>query len=387
MLNLVRALWQSQSRDQQLSFRFDKPLVLLQSDDWGRVGVRDEEGRNQLETRGIELGGHPYDLYALETAADVAAVRDLLKRHRDSTGRCACLVMNFVVANLDFPRMAAEDFESIYLLPLRDGWPGRWRRPGLSAAYRDGVEEGVFYPALHGLTHFCALAAKNALRGNSERRALLRKLWATETPYIYWRMPWIGYEYNNPEWPERGFLSAESQTELIVEAANEFEAFFGHRAESACAPGYRANRDTHQAWASVGVKVAQNGSGVQRAPHLDEFGLLHLHRSFDFEPSQVDLGLEKYVHHASECVERGSPIVISTHSLNFHSSLRDFRSGTLQALDDLLFALEAKFPDLLYVHDGNMHEIVTGGGFRHLDGITRVRAIPMDARSVARGGA
>jgi len=40
---------------------FSRPLVLLQSDDWGRVGVRDREGYEQLRASGIHLGGNGPD--------------------------------------------------------------------------------------------------------------------------------------------------------------------------------------------------------------------------------------------------------------------------------------------------------------------------------------
>ena len=53
---------------------FSRPLVLLQSDDWGRVGVRDREGYEQLRASGVPLGENPYDYYSLETAEDVIAV-------------------------------------------------------------------------------------------------------------------------------------------------------------------------------------------------------------------------------------------------------------------------------------------------------------------------
>jgi len=383
LLNLVRSLWKKDARDENPSFRFDRPMVVLQSDDWGRVGVRDAEGSRALLSSGISLGEHAYDSYTLETAEDLSALRHLLNRHRDSTGRCTSIVMNFVVANLDFSRMATEDFRRILLLPLREGLPGRWQRPGLVEAYRGGMVEGAFYPALHGLTHFCESAVENALRADRDRADLLRRLWSADTPYIYWRMPWVGYEYNNPEWPARGFLGAADQARLVAKAAAEFEAFFGFRAESACAPGYRANRDTHWAWASSGVKVAQNGSGVPRAPHLDDFGLLHLYRTFDFEPSQGEVSLDTYMKLAIECFGRGVPIVISTHSLNFHSSLRDFRGPTLKGLDELLSALERKFPDLLYLHDGDMYEIVMRGEYRAEGVMVPVRVIRLEPRRLA----
>src|SRR6201984_3942027 len=81
---------------------FSRPLVLIQSDDWVRVGVRDRQGYEELRACGIRLGKNPYDFYSLETAEDVIAISDLLKRDRDGTGRPACLGMNFILANPNF---------------------------------------------------------------------------------------------------------------------------------------------------------------------------------------------------------------------------------------------------------------------------------------------
>src|SRR5262249_35590122 len=139
--------------------------------------------------------------YTLETSDDVIALRDILRRHRDSTGRWPCLEMNFLLANLDFAKMAERNARDLPLLPLTRGLPGRWQRPGLFEAYRQGITDGVFYPALHGLTHFCQRAIDHALKGKDDRANLLETLWKAETPYIYWRMPWVGHEYCNPQKP------------------------------------------------------------------------------------------------------------------------------------------------------------------------------------------
>jgi hypothetical protein len=346
----------------QLSF--DCPLVLLQSDDWGRVGVRDKEGYELLRASGIRLGENPYDFYTLETAEDVMALRDVLKRHRDYTGRAACLVMNFLMSNLNFPKMIAGDYAQIELLPLTEGLLGSWKRPGLFEAYRQGITDEVFYPALHGLTHFCPVATEHVLAKPGERLDLLRTLWKAETPYIYWRMPWIGYEYSNPEKPQAGFLPAEKQEKLVRQAADIFETFFSRKPVSACAPGYRANRDTHLAWSKCGVRVVQNGSGSPLAPHMDDCEILNLHRTIDIEPTQRDLPIEKYVQLAEGCFARGVPAVVSVHAINFHSSLKDFRTTTLQTLDQFLAALGKKHPNLLYVHDADVYDIVTRGKLR-----------------------
>ncbi|MGH9510686.1 MAG: hypothetical protein ACRD2U_00975 [Terriglobales bacterium] len=373
MFNFRQRFWGRKNARVQ-GFRIERPLVLLQSDDWGRVGVRDQEGYELLRAAGIRLGEHPYDFYTLETADDVNALHHLLKRHRDSTGRSACLGMNFVMANLDFQKIFKDGFSKMHLLPLGDGLPGNWKRPGLFESYRSGIKDGCFFPGLHGLTHFCRIAVERALMRDDQPSRLMRTLWSAETPYIHWRMPWVGYEYHNPEKPQRGFLPSGLQIKFIQEAADLFAKFFAVRASSACAPGYRGNDHTRSAWHEQGIRVVQNGRGSPLPPHMDEFEMLNLHRTIDFEPSQKDLPVEKYVQLAEGCFARGIPAIISVHAINFHSSLKDFRSTSLTELDELLTALERKFPNLLYVHDADVYDIVNRGKFRSSGGIVSVSA-------------
>jgi hypothetical protein len=118
VIDLAKKIWNRTRRPDVPGFSFDRPLVLIQSDDWGRVGVRDKEGFEQLRADGVQLGQHPYDFYTLETAEDLDALQKVLAQHRDSTGRTACVLMNFVTANLNFPKMAENDFGQIELLPL-----------------------------------------------------------------------------------------------------------------------------------------------------------------------------------------------------------------------------------------------------------------------------
>jgi hypothetical protein len=372
MLKFARRAWNRVTqRKRGRAYSFGHPLVLLQSDDWGRVGVRDQEGYEQLRAQGMNLGEHSYDFYTLETANDVTALHEMLGRHRDSTGRAACIVMNFLSANLDFGRMALDGFKKIHVRPLKQGLPGRWERPGLFEAYREGTTDGVFYPALHGLTHFCSMAIESAL-ANEERAHALRTLWQAETPYIYWRMPWVGYEYNNPEPPDAGFLPLTTQVEVIGQAVEFFQEFFSSPPRSACAPGYRANDDTMRAWYEHGIRIGQNGVSVDRFPTMNESGLLSLYRTLDFEPSQSEISIENCLRLADQNFARGMPVIISIHSINFHSSLKDFRSGTLAQLDQFLSALERKYRELLYVHDEDVYSLVNQGAFTSLRGTTAV---------------
>ncbi|MGP0021547.1 MAG: hypothetical protein ACLPHP_23475 [Candidatus Sulfotelmatobacter sp.] len=363
-------------------FHFDRPLVLLQSDDWGRAGVRDQPGLAQLRSAGLELGERPSDFYTLETAEDLTSLAAVLKRHRDSSRRPPCVEMNFVLANLDFAKMSDGGFRQIHLQPLAEGLPLGWTRAGLLEAYREGIAEGVFYPALHGTTHFCRSAVERNLSAEGERAILLRTLWRAGTPYIHWRMPWIGYEYWDPEQPEdERFLSAEKQTELIGHSVGAFAKLFTTLPRSACAPGYRANDDTHRAWARHGVRVAQNGPGGLIPPHFDRYEVLHGCRTVEFEPA-IDpaFSVESCLQQAESCFARGIPAIVSVHSINFHSTVKDFRSRTLPLLDDFLTALESKHADLLYLHDEDLRELVNQGSYKTVEGSAKVNVIRKNFR-------
>jgi hypothetical protein len=390
-MNLVRKLWR-RGRDifPIAGFHFDRPLVLLQSDDWGRVGLRDQGGMEELRSAGIVLGERPYDFYTLETAEDVAALTAVLRQHRDSNRRHPCMEMNFVPANLDFAKMKAEDFRQIYLLSLAGGLPGNWNRPGLLESYREGISAGVLHPGLHGSTHFCRAAVERNLAGREDRAQLLHTIWNAETPYIHWRMPWIGYEYWDPEKSEdERFLPLETQQDLVGHTVGAFARLFSTLPRSACAPGYRANDDTHRAWAEHGIRIAQNGPGAFMPPHLDRDGMLQLYRTVELEPA-VDAGfsVEASLRQAESCFSRGIPAIVSVHSINFHSTVQDFRSATLRYLHEFLGALESRHTDLLYLDDENLFELVHTGSYAAPDGAVTVNVTRKNfsRAHVARGG-
>lgn len=227
------------------------------------------------------------------------------------------------------------------------------------------------------MTHFCAPAVERNLAAEGERAELLRTLWRAGTPYIHWRMPWIGYEYWDPEKPvDERFLDATMQRHIIGQTVGWFAKMFSTVPASACAPGYRANDDTVRAWAQHGIKVAQNGPGGFAPPHFDSDEVLHLSRNLEFEPAvEANFSLEACLRKAESWFERGLPAVISIHSINFHSTVHDFRTSTLRLLDEFLTRLERKHSGLLYVHDAELLDLVRHGACYTAQGDLRVKVV------------
>jgi len=86
------------------------------------------------------------------------------------------------------------------------------------------------------------------------------------------------------------------------------------------------------------------------------------------------------VRQAENCFARGLPAIVSVHSINFHSTVQNFRDITLQCLDQFFGALEAKHGDLLYLHDENLLELVNKGFYATQNGATQVNVTRKDFR-------
>src|SRR5947209_19810915 len=74
-------------------YYFDRPLLLFQSDDWGRIGIPDQAAVLTLRSAGLSLGDNPYDFYGLECAEDLSSLRAFLSCLMLMTGSTPCNAM------------------------------------------------------------------------------------------------------------------------------------------------------------------------------------------------------------------------------------------------------------------------------------------------------
>src|SRR5262249_12872830 len=100
-----------------------------------------------------------------------------------------------------------------------------------------------------------------------------------------------------------------------------------------------------------------------------------------------NFSLDTCLREAEACFERGIPAIVSVHSINFHSTVCDFRTSTLTLLDQFLFALQTKYPNLLYLHDEDIYELVNKGSHETSQGTVQVNVTrkKFTKASVARG--
>ena len=222
-------------------------VIVLQSDDWGFEGwFPDRETADALAdlADGVPPALRAYARSGLETAADVDTMRLRLARMRDADGLPLVLQANTILAGPTVAAAAAGD------APF--GWPvhragssnGRYGRPGLEAAVDRAIAAGVWWPELHGLTHFDLRAYARARAADDPVAARARAF--DVMAYEGWLR---GTELADGD-PERARRVAEA-------SVGTFRERFGRTPASVIAPDYRWGGEDEDAWWALGLQVVQ----------------------------------------------------------------------------------------------------------------------------------
>jgi len=323
---------------------------MIQSDDWGRVGIPSAETLERLKAAGADVGRAQWDHYGLESEGDLVSLKNTLAGIRDRDGVPACMTANFVMANADLPRMRDEGFEHFRWIGIDRGFPQPWKE-SLMPAYRNLIEAGVFEPALHGFTHFNVIALMQCLQDEAERGRRARLLVAHDVPYLASWTP----EYNFAL-VTRGrrevYLNAAAQNEWIASGVSLFTDAFREGPRAVCAPGYRADAVTNRLWKKHHVEAVQN---VGPGPLETNNALIEFQRNVTFEPvlEEGDV-VARALDQAQRAVARDAPIVICTHSINYVTRFVGGAERSRELLQQLLVSLLDAFPDLRFARAGDV---------------------------------
>jgi hypothetical protein len=327
-----------------------RPIAIIESDDWGRSGLPSLASLEQLKAAGVPIGVSPWDFYGIESEEDVIELGNTLLKHRDCDGRPACITANFIVANADIERMRRENFETFYAIPISSGGPQG--NATLLPAYQRNVKAGVFYPGLHGFTHFNAIALMNLLKEPSIRGNWMRQLAEHGVPYLASLTPECNFALVERRDGREFFLSRRDQARWVEAGIRTFEEVFEQRPTTTCAPGYRADAATFQVWRRNGIESAQfnGGQGITSSK-----GIICLERNVSLEPAldnsqDVGTALEA----ARDAVQRGLPIILCSHSINYISRYLQYATKGRRQLSEILYALLETFPNLRFASDGDL---------------------------------
>jgi O-antigen/teichoic acid export membrane protein len=328
-----------------------RPIVVIESDDWGRAGLPSLRSMEQLKAAGVPIGESPWDFYGLESEDDVVRLGDMLADIRDGDGKPTCITANFIMANADLERMQRENFQEFRWIAIDRGFP----EPGNESvfpAYRRNIDRNLFYPGLHGFTHFNAATMLKLLAETSSRGDRMRQLARHGVPYLASLTPECNFALVERRGAAERFLPDADQESWIEAGIGLFDRAFGRTPVTTCAPGYRANDTTIRLWRRHGIEAVQTNG---RRGVLASAGMIVLERNVAVEPSLAPgFSVENAIGVARRAVERGRPIIICSHSINYISRFLGGAEEGRRQLGELLRGLLQAFPDLRFASDADI---------------------------------
>lgn len=340
-----------------------RKIVVLDSDDWGSIGLPSRETLDRIQNAGFNLKLNPYLEYdALASEDDLNSLFDVLRRHKDVNGNHPVFTANTVVANPDFERIEKSGFKEYHYEYFTESLT-RYPKHSFDL-WAQGMKEGLFFPQFHAREHLnIAFWMKALQEGHSQILfGFKNRFYILDKP----THPAIEHSCTSAHYP-KSYEEFILIREALEDGLNVFENIFGFRSKSFTGTGYIWNSDFEAVLSDGGVKYLK-GLLVQMNPdyrtgnlgkkyhytgQVNKHGQVHLVRNAFFEP-----GLTRDNSHTVEdCLSRirfafnsRKPAIVSTHRINYIGFIDEgFRKTNLELLDLLLKKVIAEFPEVEFM--------------------------------------
>lgn len=355
-----------------IGWKTNRKIVVFSVDDYGNVRLHSKEARDKIFAAGTRAMSR-FDLVdTLETTDDLNALYETLHAVKDKNGKPAVFTAYAISANIDFERMAAENYQQYRyeLLPETfaklPGYESTW------ALWKQGIGERLIWPEFHGREH---LNVKVFMEGIQNQNQDVQNSLANRS---YTAISDTGYSTIQFPAALDFYLYEENETlkEIVRDGLNAFEKVFGFRATNftPCGSnGYSTLLDP--VLAEGGIRFITTDR--TKAEHLGEgrfdkkkfyytgkknaLGQYYVVRNCVFEPTE-DRGID-WVNYCLKQIEAAfrlnMPANISSHRANFCGLVEPGnRERGLAALKALLQAIVTRWPDVEFMHAGEMGDLM-----------------------------
>lgn len=363
-------------------WRTNRKIVVIESDDWGSVRMPSKGVYEKFIKAGIQVDKDPYCRYdALATKDDLEALFNLLSSVKDSKGRHAVLTANSVVANPDFEKIKATDYNQYFFEPFTTTLKRSSRHDGVFDLWKKGIADGLFHPQFHGREHLNVQKWLHVLREGEIATRLAFDfgtfgLTAATAPTI--KNHYMGaFDSATPD-------AIMNYDTILKEGLDLFEELFGYRSSSFIPTTYTWSPLIEPSLKRYGVDYLQ-GLVSQHIPldNGDTFkykknnfqgkrnanGQFYLMRNCFFEPThfrdKIDV-VDDCLHRINIAFNWGKAAVISGHRLNFIGSI-DFqnRNKNLILFKDLLNKIVNRWPDVEFMSSDQLGDVMKTQQLKH----------------------
>lgn len=345
----------------KLGYQTEKKQVFFLSDDWGSVRMKSKKDQDELLKKGFIINNRFDQFDTLESNEDLENLFEVLSKHKDYSGNHPCITAVTNVANPDFNKIKAENFEDYHFESIEDTYLRYPHSNRVLKLTKEGIQSKIFVPQSHGREHVqvnwwmkeLQIETSYARMFFDHEFFFLRPIYLSQVR----RNRGIGASFD--VWKQEDITNTKKIARNSLEL---FEKLYGYYSVVFTPPAIFYNPSIEKEikymgvdWLDVGrlFKVPlPNGKEAYQWNYLGKkrnSGLRVLVRNGMFEPniSETDNGVERAIYDIEQAFKLKQPALLSNHRAAFVGGIDPKnRDKGLKALDELLSKILKKWPDI-----------------------------------------
>lgn len=350
----------------------NKKIVVIESDDWGSIRMPSVKTYNDLKGKGLDLDSGDSKRYnlndTLASSEDLVGLFELLGSFKDNKGNNPVFTAVSLVANPDFDKIKANNFQEYYWEPFTETLK-KYDSISSFSAWQEGIENKLFIPEFHGREHLNVAAWMRSLQEKDPETHLAFDygLWGFTNKHPNGLSFQAAFDLEKIE-------DLKIQGEIVQNGLALFENIFGYKARFFVPPNGPFNNSLETIAAHNGIdymsaskkQLEVLGQGrTQKKYHWlgqkNENGQHYITRNCFFEPSQEGKDwVDSCLSDIDIAFRWKKPAVISSHRVNYIGRLRpENRTNGLKKLEVLLQSILAKWPDVEFMTSVELGDLIT----------------------------
>jgi hypothetical protein len=344
-------------------------VLVIESDDWGSIRIPNRKTRDYLAHEELIRLSDPFSKYdCLESENDYHALYNVLGKFKDYKGNCPIITANMVMCNPDFEKIRKANYQYFFTELFSTTYNEYYPEQNTLKKLYEGINQKFIYPQFHAREHLNVLQWIKKLQNKDERflNAFELKCFAIEDKSKEnGRLNLMAsYDYRSEE--ELMFIQ-----QSICEGLKLFRQKFGFKSKTSIAPCYVWNEEIEKSFEEEGV-IGIQGSYVQQRNKQgiyqrvwQKMGRTNMNnqkyfiRNVSFEPALSNRinWVDKAMESIAIAFYWGKPAIIGSHRINYVAGLsEENRSNSLEQLDELLYRILNKWPDIMFINSEQLLE-------------------------------
>jgi hypothetical protein len=360
-------------------WRTKRKIIVIESDDWGSIRMPSKEVYEKFLKAGIRVDKCHYNKYdTLASENDLSHLFETLTRFKDKNGFHPVITANTIVANPDFEKIKASDFEKYFYEPFTNTLKRYPKHTNVFELWQQGISEDIFKPQFHGREHL-----------NVNRWLRVLQSGSNETTFAF-ENNFFGLSATITTEKRKSYLAAldfddkselNSQKVVLKDGLVLFERLFGYKSKTYIATNYVWHPEVEAQLHQSGIIAMQGGNshiipGGQKPNQVtrhklgerNTFNQTYLIRNVFFEPSENPN--KDWVISCLKEIELAfkwhKPAIISSHRVNYIGFINERnRKDNLHALSQILSIIIKKWPEAEYMSSDQLAEIIRSESKEH----------------------